>query len=114
MRIAFDLDGVLADLHTPFVRTAARLFPELDPQIIGAADVGASPPADDDPSTDESEGQLAPALPQVSLSRRQSDRVWREIAGSENFWETLTEIEPGAIAKLASVADARGWEVLFI
>ena len=30
MRIAFDLDGVLADLHTPFVEHRAKLFPELD------------------------------------------------------------------------------------
>jgi len=114
MRIAFDLDGVLADLHTPFVRTAARLFPELDPAAIGAADVGASPPPDADTGSDDSEGQLAPALPHVSLSRRQTDHVWRDIAATPDFWETLAEIEPGAIAKLASVADSRGWEVLFI
>jgi hypothetical protein len=114
MRIAFDLDGVLADLHTPFVRTASRLFPELDPAAIAAADVGASPPPDADGGSDDADTQLAPALPHFSLSRRQSDRVWREISATENFWETLTEIEPGAIAKLASVADARGWEVLFI
>ena len=45
MRIAFDLDGVLADLHEPFVREAIRLFPELDAAKIGAADIGASPGA---------------------------------------------------------------------
>lgn len=114
MRIAFDLDGVLADLHTPFVRTATRLFPELDPAAIGAADVGASPPADDPATADDGDAPLAPALPHVSLSRRQTDQVWREITRTENFWESLTEIEPGAIAKLASIADARQWEVLFI
>lgn len=110
MRIAFDLDGVLADLHTPFVRTAAKLFPELDPLVIGQADVGASPPADDEPD----ETSLAPVVPAVALSRRQSDAVWKHIAATENFWESLDEIEPGAIAQLASVADTRGWEVLFI
>ncbi|MEO8481887.1 MAG: hypothetical protein ABI634_06730 [Acidobacteriota bacterium] len=114
MRIAFDLDGVLADLHTPFVRTAARLFPELDPAVLGAQDVAASPPAEGEAAGDDGEGQLAPALPHVSLSRRQSEQVWREIAATENFWETLREIEPGAIARIAAVADARGWEVLFI
>lgn len=114
MRIAFDLDGVLADLHTPFVRTAARLFPELDAAAMGAPEVGASPPADGEAAADAEHEALAPVVPHVSLSRRQSEQVWRSIAATENFWETLTEIEPGAIAKLASVADARGWEVLFI
>ncbi len=112
MRIAFDLDGVLADLHTPFVRTAQRLYPELDPVSVGSASIGASPPEDGEPASDE--GQVPPPLPSVSLSRRQSDVVWRHMANTENFWETLEEIEDGAIARLAAVADERGWEVLFI
>ena len=29
MRIAFDLDGVLADLHGPFVQKVKELFPRL-------------------------------------------------------------------------------------
>jgi hypothetical protein len=114
MRIAFDLDGVLADLHTPFVRVAAKLFPELDVAALAAADLGASPPADSGATTDEGGEALLPTLPSVTLNRRQSDQVWREIAATSNFWETLGEIEPGAIAKLAAIADARGWEVLFI
>jgi hypothetical protein len=109
MRIAFDLDGVLADLHGPFVRTAAALFPELDSSAIGTADIGASPP-------DENDEREAPAAPivNVPLTRRQSDAVWRRLAGTENFWESLSEIEPGAIARLAALAEERRWDVLFI
>jgi hypothetical protein len=114
MRIAFDLDGVLADLHTPFVRAATRLFPELDPAVIGAADVGASPPPDSDPTAGEPQDSLAPPVQHVALTRRQSEAVWRQLVATENFWETLDEIEPGAIASLARVADERRWEVLFI
>jgi hypothetical protein len=114
MRIAFDLDGVLADLHTPFVRAATRLFPELDPAVIGAADVGASPPPDSDPMAEEPQDSLAPPVQHVALTRRQSEAVWRQLVATENFWETLDEIEPGAIASLARVADERRWEVLFI
>ncbi len=44
MRIAFDLDGVLADLHGSFANTAIRLFPELDRSIVGSPEIGASPP----------------------------------------------------------------------
>jgi hypothetical protein len=111
MRLAFDLDGVLADLHTPFVRTAIRLFPELDPAAIGAADIGASPP-----DTEDVHAEDAPPAPirSVPLTRRQSDAVWRTLAATDNFWESLSEIEPGAIRRLAQLADERRWEVLFI
>ena len=60
MRIAFDLDGVLADLHAPFVRKVKELFPEIDSQAVGAADVGASPP-DDEPQEERVED--VPPLP---------------------------------------------------
>ena len=109
MRIAFDLDGVLADLHGPFVRAAVTLFPELDSAAIGTADIGASPP-------DDAAERETPAEPivNVPLTRRQSDAVWRHLAATDNFWESLGEIEPGAIARLAALADERRWEVLFI
>jgi hypothetical protein len=109
MRIAFDLDGVLADLHTPFVRTALRLFPELEPAAVESGDPAGGTAADDTPDDD-----VPPVLPGLNLSRRQSDVVWRHLANTENFWETLDELESGAIAKLAALADERGWEVLFI
>jgi len=119
MRIAFDLDGVLADLHTPFVRTAIRLFPELDAAAIGNADIGASPPDTEEvgagPVTNgASVAAPGPPLPNVPLTRRQSDQVWRELARTDNFWESLTEIENGAIRKLAALSEERRWEVLFI
>jgi hypothetical protein len=111
MRLAFDLDGVLADLHTPFVRTAVRLFPELDPSAIGAADIGASPPDTEDMKSEDAPAVPTPAVP---LTRRHSDAVWRTLAATDDFWESLTEIEPGAIKRLAQLADERRWEVLFI
>jgi hypothetical protein len=111
MRIAFDLDGVLADLHTPFVKAAVRLFPELDPAAIGAADVGASPPDEDEAPVGEAPNVTLPSVP---LTRRQSDAVWRHLAGTEDFWESLKEIEAGAIRRLAGLAEQRRWEVLFI
>lgn len=111
MRIAFDLDGVLADLHTPFVRTAMRLFPELDPNLLATSEDTSSPPPDPDASPDQ---DAPPALPGLSLTRRQTGAVWRELSGTVNFWEGLEEIESGAIARLAALADEREWEVLFI
>jgi hypothetical protein len=109
MRIAFDLDGVLADLHQPFVQAAIRLFPELDASSIGSADVGASPPDDEAPREPEPQQTT-----RVALSNRQADAVWKYLGAIENFWEGLAEIESGAIARLAKLADDRGWEVIFI
>ena len=113
MRIAFDLDGVLADLHAPFVRKVKELFPEIDSKAVGAADVGASPPDDERPEETREDVPPLPVRP-TPLTRRQSDAVWRALAATENFWEGLNEIEEGAIQRLAELADGRGWEVLFI
>ena len=114
MRIAFDLDGVLADLHTAFSRAAIELYPELDRSAVEAGNVGASPPIDDEDGEGEAE---APGLPEASatpLSRRQTDAVWKRLRETVDFWQGLTEHEPGIIAKLATLADERRWEVLFI
>jgi len=110
MRIGFDLDGVLADLHTPFVQTAIKLFPNLDARAVGAADIGASPPDEThEPPAD------APAPPSdVVLDREQTRAVWRVLTGTNDFWAGLQEIEPGAIARLAQLADARRWEIIFL
>lgn len=114
MRIAFDLDGVLADLHAPFVRAAIQIFPELDQTVIASADIGASP-SQSEAGTDEAAPDADASPPQdVPLTRRQSNAVWKHLTAQEDFWESLGEIEPGAIARLAALADERRWEVLFI
>jgi hypothetical protein len=112
MRIAFDLDGVLADLHGAFAATALRLFPELDTAVLKESEIGASPPAEEggEPSIvarPKTHGELP-------LSSRQSDAVWKTLSAMPDFWETLGEIEPGMIKRLAALADERRWELLFI
>src|SRR5687768_13418605 len=113
MRIAFDLDGVLADLHGAFSKAAIQLLPELDTATVASPEVGASPP---DPEAEPPEGlAVVPAAPaDFSLTSSQSDAVWSYLAAQVDFWETLHEIEPGIIRKLATLADERRWEMLFI
>lgn len=114
MRVAFDLDGVLADLHTAFAKTAVTLFPDLDPVIVSGADVGSSPPPADQGQETETDPREAPDVTNVSVSRRQSDAIWRRLSETEDFWEDLAEIESGAIARIATLADEHRWDVLFI
>jgi len=111
MRIGIDLDGVLADLQEPFVKLAAELFPDLDrEQVHHEPEVTA--PGDGDAG--EADVPEDPPPPGLALTRRQTEAVWRAVSGIEDFWETLDEHEPGSIARLAALADARRWEVIFL
>jgi 5' nucleotidase, deoxy (Pyrimidine), cytosolic type C protein (NT5C) len=84
LRVAFDMDGVLADLTSALSCETAELF-------------------DRDPS--------APARP---LSKSQEHRLWTHVKGLENFWETLDETEPGCVARLAAIVAAHQWETIFL
>jgi hypothetical protein len=106
LRIAFDLDGVLADMDSALAAYAEVLF--------GKARIGRAAPAPE-PVTEASSNagpRLAPA--EMDLTPRQQRRLWRHIAGVENFWLTLREIEAGSVKRLASVATARRWQIIFL
>jgi hypothetical protein len=55
-----------------------------------------------------------PSVPALHLTKRQHRRLWHHIATIDNFWETLKEIEPGSIARLAALATERRWETIFL
>ncbi len=118
LRIAFDLDGVLADMESELVRQARVVFGEAatrtlqirasepppvepDSAAAGSPDVAASEPVPDN----------VPPLLKLNLTARQQRKLWRHVQSIENFWETLEELEPGVIARLA---DERRWELIFL
>ena len=106
VRIGFDLDGVLADMDTSIAEVTGRLF--------GA---GSAPVPRDDLDPERHPGEAAAEQAMASQTSPQPSRareVWREIRETENFWETLHETEPGVVARLAALADERGWEVVFL
>jgi hypothetical protein len=118
MRIAFDLDGVLADLETVLAEAAQRIFASSD-QTAAPAAADAAPPDDPggmlqaasaDPTPDDE--PVPPLVHQLSIGQQR--RLWRHVLETENFWETLNETESGMIARLAVVALERRWEVIFI
>jgi hypothetical protein len=114
VRIGFDLDGVLADLHGPFVRAAVKLFPALDPSAIKSGDIGGSPPDEEDVPAEPSPDAAPQERTDVAISNAQSDAIWKHLESVENFWETLAEIESGAIARIAALTEERRWEVMFV
>jgi hypothetical protein len=141
LRIAFDCDGVLADMESALEALATSLFgPSAEPPAPEAArpDTGLTPGAarrdgssadtahdGGDPSTAATEAagadaditpeeeQLEPARVR-QLTRKQQHDIWEAVKKTENFWETLQETEPGIVARLAQIADERGWEVIFV
>lgn len=128
LRVGFDLDGVLADMESELVRHAEILFGEpmtrrlQDLAALGAGDAKAAPAVTDSVSDapagaeGESSGPLegAPPIVRLQMTVRQQRRLWRHVEGIENFWETLKEIEPGTVARLAAIASDRRWEVIFL
>jgi hypothetical protein len=57
-----------------------------------------------------------PAAPAASrrLTDRQQRQLWLCVQKTPNFWAELSEIEPGAVAKLAAIMAAHRWEVIFL
>jgi hypothetical protein len=120
LRIAFDMDGVLADMDGALLRHAEALFgadavramapvnttPALNPGGRTTAGEPNRPPAGD-PADD------APAST-LRLTDRQHRRLWQHVATIENFWESLQEIEPGSVARLGALAAERRWETIFL
>ncbi len=106
LRIAFDMDGVLADMDGELADQARRLFGET---AAGRADE--TEPSDVDNGAPPSD---APVSRRNRLTARQERRLWQHVEGIENFWESLRELEPGMTARLHALAVQRQWEVIFL
>ena len=111
LRIGFDIDGVLADMEAELVRQARILFDRADEdpadQQLPAVDPERQAAA-------ESAPENVPPLAKLQLTTRQQRKLWRHVESIENFWETLQEIEPRAIQRLATLANERRWEIIFL
>src|SRR5476651_1169170 len=97
LRIAFDLDGVLADMESELVRQSTILFGEPMTRRLQqrAAEAGGTPPAADAPPTPAGSDPVPnAALPvaQLNMTSRQQRRLWRHVESIENFWEGLAEL----------------------
>jgi len=106
------MDGVLADMDAAVGRVAAQEFGK-------SVAVSQGPTAGDKTEGVSSAPQpgVPDALPSAVLAQltpRQQTRLWNCIRETRNFWETLTECEPGTVRRLQHVAHHRRWDVLFV
>jgi hypothetical protein len=106
LRVAFDLDGTIADMHVVLRKEAERLYGEAN--LPGTID----PPGTDEDTKDEPES--AKVMAELRLTARQQTELWEHVKTIENFWSGLPEMEPGIVARIAGVAAARRWEVIFL
>jgi hypothetical protein len=99
LRIAFDMDGTLADLDSSYLEIRRRIREGLE-------DNGQSPA----PESRETEQRRF-------VSQRDTDsrhRVWREIEETPDFWLGLRPLEDGVLARLYELATEHCWEVFFV
>jgi hypothetical protein len=109
LRIACDLDGTVADMRSALQREAGRLFgPDVDLCATGAVQESLEAGGERDAQPAGSKGN------KKGLTSQQRHELWAHIRGIDDFWTTLAEIEPGALARFSSLANLHRWEVVFI
>jgi hypothetical protein len=118
LRIAFDMDGTLADLSTAYAEIEDRLFgPELAEHERPAPEVReAEQHNEEEPETAATTRDKSAAAERRSSrgSTRHRDRIWRTIESTPNFWTTLKPLEVGAVKRLYDLMREHHWEVFFI
>lgn len=111
LRIGFDLDGVLADMDAALAGYADVLFGP--PPTLRASD-GSETAAPSSDGTPDAIPSTIPLRIRRPLSARQQHLLWRRVRGTDCFWESLEETEPGIVSRLAELAARRRWEILFL
>jgi hypothetical protein len=123
LRIAFDMDGTLADLSSAYAEFEERLFGAADedaerpaPEVREAEQqrMDAADAADDSEEINDQERRAESRRLVERTSTRHRDRVWRAIEATPNFWTTLKPLEDGAVGRLYQLTGELNWEVFFI
>ena len=114
LRIALELDGVLADMETALEQLAEKLF---GARINGPRNDGFEPATVTASMSDTVPEQATDDTPwrhEMQLTAPQRRVLWNVVRAADWFWESLEEIEPGAVARLATIAIERRWEIIFL
>src|SRR5688572_24449855 len=89
-----------------------------DPEPAAAVGTGSGGQATDGVADPQSGAETmldsTPPLLKLNMTTRQQRKLWRHVETIENFWATLSETEPGVVARLATTATERRWEIIFL
>lgn len=115
LRIAFDLDGVLADLEEPYTAARLALFGSSSvPPSTGSAESAEEAESVEEAGTDEDSRSKTSAPRVRGLTRGQQSGVWKRIARVPDFWTTLRPLEPRVVHGIQSLATRYRWHVFFV
>ena len=98
--------ALLHEARALFGEDAVRAMQQRDTDEAANASAAADSPSDAPGDT--------PTVDKLVLTPRQQRRLWHHVETIEDFWQSLREIEPGAVARLAKLAEERRWEVIFL
>ncbi len=105
LRVAFDLDGVLADLGTAYDAVAAKV--EATRATSSGRDTTTPGEAGDQSDTDDDDTATSSSVPVSSAE------TWEAIHAIPDFWTTLAPLEPGGIERIQATAIRHRWELFF-
>ena len=117
LRIACDLDGTIADMDSALQREAERLFgPEVNLHAVPGERLESAEDVEGHMSAESAVAAAPPIASSIGrpLTPREIRRLWQHVAGVENFWMSLGEIEPGAVARLSALTAQHRWEIIFL
>ena len=107
LRVAFDLDGTIADMYAALHKEAEKLFGAEALAVEALAQKNNGPDADDD-------GESKKVMAELHLSAKQQMQLWDHVKTVENFWRKLPELDSGIVARLWNLVVTRRWEVIFL
>ena len=106
LRIAFDLDGVLADLGTAYDAVAVKLAAT---RVASSGRDQTAPDDDGDRRDTDSDDTAAGSRAHVDDAE-----IWDAIRATPNFWTSLSPLEPGGIERLQATAIRHRWDLFFV
>jgi FMN phosphatase YigB (HAD superfamily) len=127
LRIAFDMDGTLADLSSAYSAIEDRIFgaevaeherpaPEAREEEQHVEEQGEQDEQEEpeEPPASSLEARRKRAARRAASRGGRRDRVWRAIEATPDFWLTLKPIDAAAIVRLNELTAKHKWEVFFI
>ena len=114
LRIAFDMDGTLADLSTSFHEVEDRLFGPYEAEHTQPQPEAREEEQEMEAAAPDAETAAKERLAQARAMRRHNDVIWQAIEATPDFWTTLKPIGDGVVRRLWETTQKNRWEVFFI